>query len=214
MRRVRPRREATAATDPQPSPSPSPERRPSWGLAAGLGWGSAGGDFGNLLEGPIAGDFNLFRNHGKWRFGVGVSFTSFTMKEPYEDEKEWGFQQDYLFATRMLRQEGKVRPYIQLRGGLARLHPRSELFAFSPPPEEKGDSPTTPANGWSAALVPGVEMQLNKSLALDVSAHFNYFSVSEYDLSPVGYPNASSGSSYEARFGVRWHPDDGYSSGP
>ena len=207
---------AAPLTGLQTSPSSlgTVERRPSWGLAAGLGWGSAGGDFGNLLEGPIAGDFNLFRNHGKWRFGVGISFTSFTMKAPYQDEKEWGLQQDYLFATRMLRQEGKLRPYIQLRGGLARLHPRSELFAFSPPPEEPGDSPTTPANGWSAALVPGVEWQLSKSLALDVSAHFNYFSVSEYDLSPVGYPNASSGSSYEARFGVRWYPDDGYSSGP
>src|SRR5262249_49515160 len=36
----------------------------------------------------------------------------------------------------------------------------------------------------------------------------------EYDLSPVGLPPASSGSTFEGRFGVRWHPDNGYPSGP
>jgi hypothetical protein len=203
-------------TPPQtrPAPAPATERDPSWGLTFGLGFGGADGDFGDLLQKPVAGDFNIFRNHGKWRFGLGLSFTSFTMKEPYEDEDEWGFQQTYLFATRMLKTEGTVRPYIQVRAGAARLHPRSELFAFSPPPEEPGDSPTKPANGWSGSLVPGVEIQLNKSLALDLSAQFTYFTASEYDLSPVGYPNASSGTSWEARFGLRWNPDDGWPSGP
>jgi hypothetical protein len=190
------------------------ERQPSWGLTGAFGFGGTGGDFGGLLEKPVAGDINLFRNRGKWRFGVGLSFTSFTMKEPYEDELEWGFQQTYLFATRMLRREGALRPYIQARAGLARLHPRSELFAFSPPPEDPGDSPTKPANGWSAGLVPGLEVRLNESLALDLSGHFNWFSVSEYDLSPVGHPNASSGTTWEARLGLRWHPDDGWPSGP
>jgi hypothetical protein len=103
---------------------------------------------------------------------------------------------------------------VQVRGGFARLHPRSELFAFEPPPEEPGDSPTSPANGWSLGLIPGVEIQLNKSLALDLSAHLNWFSVDEYDLSPVGFPNASSGTTWEARLGLRWHPDDGWPGGP
>src|SRR5262245_3984879 len=163
------------------------EPHPRWGLSSSLGFGGTGGDFGNLLQDPVAGDLSIFRNKGKWRFGFGLSFTSFTMPPPYEDEDEWGFQQTYLFATRMLRDQGAVRPYIQLRGGLARLHPRSELFAFEPPPENAGDSPTSPANGFSVGLVPGVEVQLNKSLALDISGLFNWYSVSEYDLSPVGY---------------------------
>jgi hypothetical protein len=190
-------------------------RSPRWGFSNTLGFGGASDDFGDLLEKPVAGDFNIFQNRGPWRFGVGLSFTSFKMKNPYYDEKEWGFQQTYLFATRMfLSEQAAIRPYLQLRGGAGRLHPRSELFAFEPPPEEPGDSPTTPANGWSVGLIPGVEIRLNDSLALDVSGYFNYFSVSEYDLSPVGYPNASSGSSFEARFGFRWSPDDGWPSGP
>jgi hypothetical protein len=190
------------------------DRSPRWGLSTALGFGGAGGDFGDALQKPVAGDFNIFRNTGKWRFGVGLSFTSFTMPEPFENEDEWGFQQTYLFATRMLRSEGSVRPYLQVRGGFARLHPRSLLFKFEPPPEEAGDSPTTPANGFSVGLVPGVEIQLNRSLALDLSGHFNWFSVDEYDLSPIGYPNASSGTTWEARLGLRWHPDDGWPGGP
>lgn len=186
---------------------------PRWGLTTSLGFGSSGGDFGDLLEKPVAGDYSLFRNHGAWRFGLGVSFTSFTMKDPYDEEPEWGFQQTYLSATRVFGKQGGVRPYLQVRGGLARLHPRSELFAFEPPPEEPGDSPTTPANGFSVGLLPGIEVPINRSLALDFSGHLNYFSVSEYDLSPVGQPPASSGTNWEARLGVRWHADDGYPSG-
>src|SRR5262245_57100674 len=62
----------------RPAPAPATERDPSWGLTLGLGFGGAGGDFGELLQSPVAGDFNIFRNHGKWRFGIGLSFTSFT----------------------------------------------------------------------------------------------------------------------------------------
>jgi hypothetical protein len=212
---------AVVAAEPQTADPLQPARRPSWGLGTSLGYGGAGGDFSDLLQKPITGDYNIFRNHDKWRFGLGVSFTSFTMKEPCsavgnascEDQKEWGFQQTYLFTSRMFGKPGGVRPYIQVRGGLARLHPRSELFAFEPPPEEPGDSPTTPANGFSFGVLPGIEVPINRSLALDVSGHFNYFSVDEYDLSAVQRPPASSGTTWEARVGVRWHPDDGFPSG-
>jgi hypothetical protein len=207
---------ASSASAQQPAPDVmGGERRPSWGLNTSLGFGDMGGDFGGLLDEAVAGDFSIFRNHRKWRFGMGISFTSFTMPEPYQEEDEWGFQETYLSATRMLGSEqARFRPYLQARGGLARLHPRSELFAFSPPPEEKGDSPTHPANGFSVALVPGFEARINKALALDVSAKLGYFDVSEYDLSPVGYPNASSGTTWDARIGVRWHPDNGWPAGP
>jgi hypothetical protein len=147
---------------------------------------------------------------------VGMSFGSFKMKPPYEHELEWGFLQTYLSATRMLRTEGSVRPYLQVRGGLARLHPRSEIFNFTPLPPDYviGDSTTKPANGFSVGLVPGIEWNLNRSLALDLSGSFSYFSVSDYDLSPVNLPPASAGTAFEARLGLRWQPDDGYHSGP
>jgi len=204
---------AAFGAEVQTAASPELQREPRWGLSTSLGFGGAGGDFGELLEKPVAGDYNIFRRYGKWRFGFGLSFTSLTMKAPYDQEPEWGFQETYLSATRLFGRPGGVRPYLQLRGGLARLHPRSELFKFEPPPENKGDSPTTPANGFSVALLPGIEIPINRSLAVDISGKFDYFSVDEYDLSPVGRPPASSGTKWEARLGVRWHPDDGWPRG-
>ena len=195
----------------------APEPRPSWGLTNTLGYGGAGGDFGDLLEKPVTGDFNIFRNRGAWRFGMGMSFTSFTMKEPYQDEKEWGFQRTYLFATRMLRSEAskRLRPYLQLRGGAARLHPRSELFAFEPPPEEPGDSPTTPRervgrgprarSGDPPQQVAGPRCLRSLRLLQRLRVRPEPGRTSR---------RASSGTTFEARFGVRWHPDDGWPSGP
>jgi hypothetical protein len=84
--------------------------------------GPRGGDFGNLFVTPVTWDFGFFRQKGPWRFGAGVTFESFNMKDPYHDELEWGFQQVHLSGTRMLRTKGTVRPYIQLRGGLDANH--------------------------------------------------------------------------------------------
>jgi hypothetical protein len=204
---------ASLAAQDAPQPA-GDERQPSWGLGTAFGIGSSGGDFGEVLRTPMTGDFNIFRSKGAWRYGLGLSFSSFKMEEPYKTEQEWGFQQTYLFASRVFGKPGGIRPYVQLRGGLARLHPRSELFAFEPPPPEPGDSPTLPANGFSIGVIPGVEIPLNRSLAIDLSGTLNYFSVDEYDLSPIGLAPKSSGTTYEARVGLRWHPDDGWPSGP
>jgi len=200
---------------PEPSP-PEPTIAPSrWGLNTGLGWGHVGGDLGDGLRMPVSGEIGLFRATGPWRFGLGLNFTSFKMETPYEKELEWGYQRTYLSATRMLRTEGRFRPYLQVRGGLARLHARSDLFDLDPLPPDFviGKSPTKPHNGWSLGLVPGVEWNLNRSLALDLSGAFEHFSVSEVDLRPIGLPSASTGSTYEARLGLRWHPDDGAPAG-
>jgi Domain of unknown function (DUF3943) len=187
-----------------------------WGVGVNVGAHTAKGDLNSLLDTPISGDMNLFRTQGPWRFGLGVSFGSFGMRGTYDNGLEWGFQQTYLSATRMLRTEGRLRPYLQVRGGLARLHPRSHLFDENPLPEDYvlGSSSTRAANGWSVGVVPGLEWNLNRSVALDLSASFTHFDVGEYDLSPVGLPPASSASTWGGRFGVRWHPDNGFPSGP
>lgn len=190
--------------------APEPERE-KWGFNWNLGTGGVGGDFGDVLREPISGEFSFFRKSGPWRFGVGVSYGSFAMTSPYEDEEEWGFLQTYLFGTRMLKTSGPVRPYVQLRGGFARLHPRSFLFAPTPlPPDlEPGDSPTEPANGFSVAAVPGVEVQLTPAFSLDASLSWTYFQVDEYDLAPVGQPPAGSGNAWQARLGATWIPHGG-----
>jgi uncharacterized protein DUF3943 len=192
-----------------------------WGFSGVFGTGSAGGDFGNLFVKPVTWEFNFFRPKGAWRFGAGVTFASFKMKEPYQDELEWGFQQVYLSATRMLLTKGTVRPYIQVRGGIARLRPRSELFKLDllPPDWVKGQATQAKTDGFAVGVVPGVEIKLSRAAFLDASAGLTCFSVSDYDLSPVGQPPRGSGTAFEGRLGITWFPNgeqqgEGAAGGP
>jgi hypothetical protein len=179
-----------------------------WGFQANLGAGSIDGDLSPPLTEPQVGEFGIFQNRGDWRFGGAISFGSFKMTAPYEDELEWGYMRGSVFATRMFNLDGKLRPYLQGRVGFARLHPRSELFAMDPLPADfkVGDSPTKSSNGWSVALVPGLEYRLGRALALDLSAMWSPFGLDDYDLTPVGYPPAGSGSTFEGRLGLTWFP--------
>jgi hypothetical protein len=186
------------------TPAPAP-----WGFNGTFGTGGAGGDFGNLLRKPVSWEMNFFHQRGPWRIGIGYSFESFKMKDPYQDELEWGYQQLYLSGTRMFNMKGSVRPFIQVRGGLARLRPRSELFMMNPlPPDwEKGMATQKASDGFGVSVIPGVEFKLSRAAFLDASVSFNYFSVSDYDLSPVGLPPTGSGTAWQGRLGVTWFPN-------
>ena len=190
-----------------------PEHAARWGLKWLYGAGSAGGDYSKGLEKYENIDFELYRKSAKggWRYGLGMGFGSFAMKPPYADLEEFGLLRTYLTGTKVFRAEKSVRPYLELQAGVARAHPRSLLFAIRPVPEDLqvGDSPTHPANGFMVALVPGVEISLTRSLSVDVSAQFDAFNTDEYDLTPIGQPPASSGSTFAGRIGVSWVPNGG-----
>ena len=177
-----------------------------WGFFFNLGAGANGGGFHPTLEKPVSGEFGIMRSRDPWRFGLGVSFSSFVMPPPYADEKEWGFQEWFVTGARVFRPRSTVRPYLQARLGLARLHPRSELFTMNPlPPDFKvGDSPTKASNGFSVGLVPGIEWKLTRDFSLDASVLIDLYNVGETDLSPVGAGSASSGQNVVARVGVQW----------
>jgi uncharacterized protein DUF3943 len=203
---------ASAAADTSAADAPAgsePKEQALWGFNGSLGTGGAGGDFGNLFVKPVTWDFGFFRQQGAWRFGAGVTFESFKMKEPYQDELEWGFQQIYLSGTRLFNTKGTLRPYVQLRAGLAALRPRSELFMMNPlPPDwEKGQATQARSTGFAAGIVPGLEVKLSRAAFLDASLGWTYFSVSDYDLSPVGQPPRGSGTALEGRLGITWLPN-------
>jgi uncharacterized protein DUF3943 len=193
---------AGAAADEPPAPAP-------WGFNGTFGTGGAGGDFGSLLQNPITWELNFFRQKGPWRAGVGITFASFKMKDPYQDELEWGFQQIYLSGTRVFNMKGSVRPFIQVRGGIARLRPRSELFKMDPlPPDwESGQATQKPTDGFAVSVVPGLELKLSRAAFLETAFSYTYFKVGEYDLSPVGMPPQSAGNAWEARLGITWFPN-------
>lgn len=187
-----------------------------WGFYFNLGAGDTRGDFDSSFEKAATGEFGILRSSGKWRYGLGVSFGSFGMEPPYDNELEWGFQRIFVSGTRVFRENESLRPYLQGRLGIARLHPRSELFNMDPLPDDYavGDSPTKASNGVHIGLVPGLEWQLTRTVALDFSLLLDYFHVGDTDLSPIGQGTASSGLDWQARFGVMWWNDGGPGSTP
>ncbi len=204
-----------AAGTPQPQLPAAPTlQKPSgnpgfWGFTTLLGTGGAGGDFGNLFRNPVTWDYQFFRQQGPWRVGLGVSFDSFRMKDPYQEEPEWGYQQASIFGTRLFNKESAVRPYLQVHVGTARIRPRSELFVMNPLPADwtSGQQRMAASDGYNVGVVPGLELRLGRAAYLDASLDLTYFHVSETDLSPVGQPARSSGTSWVARFGVTWLPN-------
>jgi len=180
-----------------------------WGFTTTLATGGVGGDFGNLFIRPATWDYSFFRQKGVWRAGLGMTFGSFRMQEPYQHEPEWGFQQVYLFGTRVFHPGQAVQPYILARAGIARLRPRSTLFKIDPlPPNwESGQHIIEKTDGFSIGLAPGLEYKVTRAAYADVSASFTYFNVSDYDLSPVGQPPRSQGTVWEGRLGLTWFPN-------
>jgi len=192
------------------APAPTPLREPApWVFNGTFGYGGAGGDFGNLFRNPLRWEYSFFRQKGPWRAGLGLTFGSFKMKAPYEDELEWGYQELFLAGTRVFNMKSRLKPYIQLRGGVAHLRPRSDLFKMDPLPPDfvSGEATKKKSNGFSFGAVPGLEWKLGRGAYLDTSLGLTYFKVGEYDLKPVGQPPRSWGTSWEARLGVTWYPN-------
>ncbi len=207
---------AQTATVPETLEKP-PAR---WHLYGGLGFGSGGGDYGEFLEKPIQLDLRIAKAtmSGKWRFGGGLQFGSMNMKPPYQDQEEWAHQEIFGTVTRVFSPSGRVRPYLQGRVGIVRIHPRSEIMRFAEPEDlpAAGDSPTYAANGLSLSVQPGVEIDLAKGLALDVGAFWSSYKTGEYSLvpelhGPLNPPLnasgvASTGQEWGVRVGLAWQP--------
>ena len=196
-----------------------PEAGPpgEWVFGTTFGAGAAGGAYGEFLEKPINFDINISKGTGAWRFGTGFQFGSMVMAPPYEDQKDFARFDTYVFARRLFNHGAGVRPYLEGRVGLARMHARGELFYFDEPANlDPGASPTPFANGVSFTLRPGVELRLNDTIAVDLSAWWTGYKTSAYDLRPElnGPPDpplsandtASSGYEYGLRAGIIWRP--------
>ena len=194
------------------APAPPPLKASGgghFGFTTLLGTGGAGGGFGSLFRNPVIWNYQFFRQYSQWRAGLGVSFDSFKMKDPYQNEPEWGYQEFSAFGTRLFNTRATIRPYVQVHAGLARIRPRSELFVMNPlPPDwESGQRRMASSTGFNAGVVPGLEFRLGRAAFLDASLDLTYFHVSDYDLAPVGQPPQSSGTSWVGRFGVTWLPN-------
>ncbi|HET6463664.1 MAG TPA: DUF3943 domain-containing protein, partial [Candidatus Krumholzibacteria bacterium] len=194
-----------------------------WGFFFNLGLGDQSGDFADQLHKGTTGEFGILKQQGDWRYGLSLSFGSWGLVAPYDHEPEFGFQRIDLLMGKTFKPGSSWRPYVQGRIGLARLHPRIDgdtgesLFNMDPlPPDFKtGDSPTKASDGFHIGVIPGLEWDLNNSLALDFSLLLDYYVVEKTDLTPVGGPDdASSGFDWQVRLGTLWWTDSGPNGGP
>jgi uncharacterized protein DUF3943 len=198
------------------APGTAVEKEARWHLHSSLGFGTAGGGYGDFLEKPVQFELGIAKSSkgGAWRFGGGLQFGSLNLKPSVipptvsPDQEETAHFETFVSVTRVFNPRAKFRPYLQGRVGIVRIHPRSELFDMDPLPEDfaVGDSPTRSANGLALTLQPGFEWYLGKTLSLDVGLFGNWYKTGEYDLSPIGLPPVSSGQEYGLRVGLGWQP--------
>lgn len=176
-----------------------------WSFSTTFGAGRAGGGYGSFLEKPVLVDLNAAWGHA-WRLGAGVQFGSLAMRAPYEDEFEWGHFETYLLAGRVFRAGQAVRPYVQIRAGLARSHPRSELFITESINPRSIPTLTKAVNGLGLTLQSGFELALGPGLALDVAGFWNAYRTEDYDLSPIGLEPVGDGAEWGLKAGLAWRP--------
>jgi Domain of unknown function (DUF3943) len=191
------------------------EPKDRWHLYGGLGYGDIGGGYGEFLKEPIQFELRISKAtaSGAWRFGGGLQFGSNDMADSFfppalrGDHNEWAHFETFGSVTRYFNPGGRLRPYLQGRIGIVRVHPRSPVFNNKPPEEvESGDSPTLATNGVGFTVQPGFEFYLGKTLSLDVGAFWNWYKTGEYDLTPLGLEPTSDGQEWGVRAGLAWQP--------
>ena len=194
---------------PSPVLAQSGERTPvgQWWLHAGFGAGRAGAEYGEFLGDALYGDLSIAKGLGHWRYGGGLQFGSLKMGSPYEDELEWARAEVFGSVMRVFNAESSVRPFVEVRPAIVRMHSRSMVFDLLTPEEfEEGHNPGQVATGIGVTLRPGIEIDLKEGFALDLSGSWSAYTTSEYDLAPIGMTEASSGIEWGVRVGFTWRP--------
>ncbi len=163
-----------------------------YGFTGAIGYGRATGAASDFLDDTWSADFNLFLEKGRFRGGIGYEFHRFRTVEPVPFE-EVSAAPFYLYGTFSPWPRARVRPYLQARLGLTRLHDQVTLDRAAPA-----------VDGWSYSLAPGVEIDINGSVALDLS--LNYLG-QQADALPLGDgAQIDSLSAFTGRVGLTWRP--------
>ena len=168
----------------------TPPDRLRYGFTGAIGYGRATGAASDFLDDTWSADFNLFLEKGRFRGGIGYEFHRFRTLEPvpFEEVSAVPF---YLYGAFSPWPKGRVRPYLQARLGLTRLHEQVTLDRAAPG-----------VTGWGFGLAPGVEIDINRSVALDLS--FNYLGQQADGLSLGEGATLDSLNAFTGRVGLTW----------
>ena len=172
------------------------------GWKANLGYSTAGGDIGKLLNDGWAGELNLFyQTNGGFRFGFGTTAISYTMEEPL-DSDSWTRISAFALGSWVFARQARLHPYIQGRVGYVRLTPDKR--------DEAGEALpfVDRADGLELGLVGGGEYMLADKWGLDLSLKYSYLSVSNMLTADPDLPPGASienGQTWTIRLGLVMH---------
>ncbi len=180
---------ALPAAGEEASPAPDHLR---YGFTGAIGYGRALGTASDFLDDTWSSDFNLFLEKGRFRGGIGLEFHRFRTVEPvpFEEVSAVPF---YLYGAFSPWPKARVRPYVQARLGLTRLHDQLTLDRAAPA-----------VSGWSYGVAPGIEIDINRSVALDLS--LSYLGQEANALPLGGGAELDSVNAFTGRVGLTWRP--------
>ena len=167
-----------------------PPDRLRYGFTGAIGYGRATGAASDFLDDTWSTDFNVFLEKGRFRGGIGIEFHRFETVEPvlFPEVSAVPF---YLYGTFSPWPQARVRPYLQGRLGLTRLHAQETLDRAGPG-----------VSGWSYGLAPGVEIDINRFVALDLS--LSYLGQRTDTLALGGGAELDSLDAFTGRVGLTW----------
>jgi hypothetical protein len=151
--------------------APGPPEGLTYGFTGTVGYGRAAGTASDFLGDTWSTELDVFLEKGRFRAGIGAEFHRLATREgvPFPEASAVPF---YVYGAFSPWPRARLRPYLQARLGLQRVHAQRT-------PDRAGPA----VEGWSFGVVPGLELDLDRSVALDASlAHLGQ----QTDPFPVG----------------------------
>jgi opacity protein-like surface antigen len=169
-----------------------------------MGYKAMAGDLGQILDGGIVGEYDFSYHVGKFRYGIGFNLVSLDVAGFDESVSQVNA---YLSASWFIKQDTRVRPYLQVRIGGVRYRPEGDTFA-PPEPEadEEGENAADAVDGFEGGLLGGAEFAISSKFAVDLSGGFSFVSTEEVDLTAIGLEPVKRGTTWTVRLGARWNP--------
>jgi opacity protein-like surface antigen len=173
-----------------------------FGWKANLGYSTAGGDIGKLLDDGWAGELNgFYQTNGGIRIGLGTTAISYTMEEPLQSDS-WTRISAFALGSYVFRLQSPFKPYIQGRVGYIRLTPDKR--------DEAGEKLpfVDRSDGLELGLVGGSEYMLGDKWGLDLSLKYSYLSVSDMLTADPDLPpglTIENGHTWTIRLGMVMH---------